>query len=206
MSKPSLVLNTILLIIELIVQIWSVFEIKSRMLKLYTQHSNILAMLSAFLYVIFYRRGQIPIFVNALRFMSTSMLIITLLVVVFVMAPYDSKSLGIKESYRRHVFDRRMPILHVICPLLSFVSYMMYENNSPILIWYVFFPGAYTFLYIFVIGVLTYRKKIEGPYSILKIKQQPVYMTIILIITVPVAAILIALLIYILKVRITYVP
>lgn len=130
----------------------------------YTQLSNLIAAVSAFLLIVF---GELT-WITALRYMSTCMLVMTFLVTIFVLIPMGGspKDLLWSGSGLFH---------HILCPTISTFSYVVYEQHSK-MIW---MPVMVTLVYGLIMLYLNGIRKIDGPYPFFRIRNQSVLATVI---------------------------
>ena len=134
---------------------WGIFQF-------YTQLSNIIALASS---VCFLLAGKGAAW---LRFTGTSMLIMTFLVTVFVLAPTGagSKTMLLESSGLFHP---------TLCPILSTVSYIVLVPHAGA--WYV--PVGFTFVYGMVMLYLNWKGRADGPYPFFRIRQQSAAATVL---------------------------
>ena len=142
-------------------------SIKSRKWKIlifYTQLSNLVTALSALLYLFFPAAPT----VTALRYLSTCMLVLTFIVTTCVLIPMggDAKILLWSGNGLYH---------HVLCPVVSTISYIGFERHSGP----VWLPVAVTLLYGIVMLYLNWIRKVDGPYPFFRVHQQSVGATIL---------------------------
>lgn len=104
----------------------------------------------------------------ALRYLATCMLIMTFLVVVLVLVPASKNAYGLLIKGDESVF-------HVIAPVLSTVSYVLWEPHSGL--WQL--PVLITFVYGILMLYLNAKGKVDGPYPFFKVREQSVTATII---------------------------
>ena len=123
----------------------------------YTLISNFLAALSTLLLLTF---GPGPL-TAAFRYLSVCMMTMTFLVVVLVLVPMSGDVKG-------ELFSSTQFFYHLLCPVLTFVSYILWEPHSRA--WQL--PVAVTLGYGLVMMYLNYKGRIEGPYPFLKVKEQ----------------------------------
>ncbi len=154
----SRVLNFIIVALECIGLSKSWHGRKWKILIYYTQISNLIAFLSSLLLVIL---GGLP-FVAVLRYVATCMLIMTFLVTAFYLVPVTKnlKGLMLSGSGLYH---------HLLCPILSAVSYFFFETRAPHTAVYI--PAAITLVYGVLMLYLTARGKEEGAYPFFKINK-----------------------------------
>lgn len=154
----SKILNIIIIIFECIAFHISFSHRKWKILIFYTQISNLIALLASVLLVIF---GGQP-FVGALRYTGTCMLIMTFLVTALYLVPItkDLKGLMLSGSGLYH---------HLLCPVLSAVSYFGFEAKAPH--GAVYAPTVITIVYGMIMLYLNATGKEEGPYPFFKINK-----------------------------------
>lgn len=138
----------------------------------FTSDSNLLAGISALCFLgccLFCRNRPLPRWAGFLRYTATVCLTMTFFVVVLVLAPMTG-------GYYRMMIAGEFKFHHLICPVLSFVSFAGFEARE----WQVtcrenllsVLPAA---LYAAVLAVLNVAGKAEGPYPFLRVTQQPVW-------------------------------
>lgn len=170
MLVMSILLNVAIVITEAVVLHGLVKEEGKATFIYYTNESNLLAMITSGIYVIFALIAQFggtkQVWVPAgmLRYMATICLTITFLVVVFVLSR-DKETGGLKHL----LFDDSMKYTHFVCPILSALSFLCFEDTS-------LFPEQAaliclipTFLYAIVSVLMNVTKRWNGPYPFLKV-------------------------------------
>ena len=142
----------------------SITDRKWKILVFYTQLSNLAAWVSALLLVIL---GQ-PMWLTAIRYLSTCMLVMTFFVTTCILIPMggDPKKLLWSGSGLYH---------HVLCPIVSTVSYVFAERHSG-MIW---LPVTVTLVYGLVMLYLNGIRKVDGPYPFFRVHNQSVTATIL---------------------------
>lgn len=153
----ALTANIIIIILELIGLYMSLKRIQWRTFALYTQLSNIVTLISSVCFVIS-RDSALTI---DLRYLSTVMLIMTVLIALSVLIPMGF-------SFSRMMLRGMGLIHHTLCPIISVSSYFLWEKHSSV--WYL--PVAVTFLYGLVMLCLNYKEVVDGPYPFLRIRNQ----------------------------------
>ncbi|MBP5733339.1 MAG: hypothetical protein J6W66_05895 [Lachnospiraceae bacterium] len=132
----------------------------------YTQISNLIAMLSSLLLVIF---GQKP-FVEVIRYLGVSMLVMTFFVTVCILVPMGG---GIK----RLLFSGSGLFHHLICPILSTLSYLFAEDRAPL--YWIWLPAVVTLAYGLIMVGLNAKGKVDGPYPFFQVRRQGVKATVL---------------------------
>lgn len=136
----------------------------------YTQDSNYFAMIVSILFLIAaFRAGldkPLPDWIVLLRYIATCLLSVTFLVIVFILCP----PYGL-EGYRIALLTDAQVFEHLLCPILSFVSLVLFEDTPKQ-------KGASllaiipTFLYAVVAVSLNFAKIWHGPYPFLYVYEQ----------------------------------
>lgn len=165
-EKKALILNIIILISELITFIYMICETHSIQLEYYTIDSNLIALTSSLLFIIFYKKKKE--FVKDLRYLTTILLSVTFLVVVFILCPMQ------EFNYKLLMFTNVYFVFHTLCPILSIISYILFEEGSK----KKFIGIAFTIIYAIVLITLNILNVISGPYPFLKVQEQSIPMTI----------------------------
>ena len=104
----------------------------------------------------------------ALRYLSTCMLVMTFLVTTCVLIPMggDAKTLLWSGNGIYH---------HVLCPVISTASYVLFEQHSG-MIW---LPVIVTLLYGLIMLYLNGIRKVDGPYPFFRVHNQSVLATVL---------------------------
>ena len=165
-KKIALILNVILVISEIIGLIWSSILDKVDLIY-YTNLSNLFALIVGVLFIAFYKKNSDLI--KDLRFMSTSCLAVTFLVVLFILSPMY------QFNYKLLMFTNVFFIFHTLCPILSIVSYILFEERSS----KVYLGFIFTLLYGIILLIFNCFNVVSGPYPFLKVHNQSVLVTII---------------------------
>lgn len=147
------------------------------MLQFYTVLSNIIASLSCLVLALFSIRRricgkEIPRAVMLLKFTSVCCLSVTFLVVVFVIIPMSGNP-------ARFLLQGYMLFHHLLCPILAFLSFVLFDSlpMSPRRsVAYAMLP---TFLYAAVVIILNLTHTITGPYPFMRVYEQPWWLSLI---------------------------
>ena len=134
------------------------------MLVFYTQLSNLVTMVSSVCYLI----NSDAAFTLAMRYLSTVMLAMTVLVTLFVLVPAGAGFVNMMLS-GNGLFH------HTLCPAISITSYMLWEQHSSL--WII--PVIVTFVYGIAMLYLNHAEIVEGPYPFFRVHQQSVKATVI---------------------------
>ncbi len=143
----------------------------------YSDNAGMFALSSSIIYVIIVLAKKEPNFLClALRYVSTACLVLTLVGTFYVATTTGENYLDsfIKGS---HLFN------NLLCPIVSFVSFTMFEGdrrlNKKKTIWYALIP---TVIYGIIMLVCNVTNTFTGPYSFMMINDNPVYVTMIVVI------------------------
>ena len=143
----------------------------------YSDNAGMFALSSSIIYVIIVLTKKEPNFLSlALRYVSTACLVLTLVGTFYVATTTGENYLDsfIKGS---HLFN------NLLCPIVSFVSFTMFEGdrrlNKKKTIWYALIP---TVIYGIIMLVCNVSNTFTGPYSFMMINDNPVYVTVIVVI------------------------
>jgi hypothetical protein len=166
-KKIALIINIIILILELIGFGRSIFVSRDFSLIYYTNDSNIFALISSLLFIVFYKKN-IEL-VKDLRFVATCCLTVTFLVVAFVLAPMYN------FNYKVFMFTDNFLIFHTIVPILSVISYIAFEERSS----KSHLCLIFTIIYSIILIGLNVLCLVEGPYPFLMVRNQNPLMTLL---------------------------
>lgn len=143
----------------------------------YSDNAGMFALSSSIIYVIVILTKKEPNFLSlALRYVSTTCLVLTLVGTFYVATTTGENYLDsfIKGS---HLFN------NLLCPIVSFVSFTIFEGdrrlNKKKTIWYALIP---TVIYGIIMLVCNLTNTFTGPYSFMMINDNPVYVTVIVVI------------------------
>ena len=166
-KKLALIINIIILLTELFAFGRSIVVDHGIDLEYYTNDSNIIALISSLLFIIFYNKDKE--FVKDIRFIATSCLTVTFLVVIFILCPmYDF-------NYKLLMFTDNFFVFHTLVPILSIFSYIALEDRSK----KNYLCLLFTIIYAITIIPLNILKIVDGPYPFLKINDQGVIPTLL---------------------------
>lgn len=169
--------HAVLVALGLVSLLMSTLENGWHQFQYYTQDSNYfsLCVSVAFLIAACRRRREDPLpqWLLTLRYLATCLLTVTFLVITLVLAP-PYGWLG----YRVTLFTGAMSFQHLLCPVLSFVSFFLFEDcprgrHLPLL---ALIP---TVLYAVVSTLLNAARVLHGPYPFLYVYEQPWWQSVI---------------------------
>lgn len=166
-KKLDLIINIIIIIVELLAFGKNLLVDHNIAIEYYTNDSNILALISSILFIIFYNKNKE--FVKDIRFIATSCLTVTLLVVIFILSPMY------EFNYKLLMFTDNFFILHTLAPILSIISYVALEDRSN----KNYLCLAFTTLYAIIMIVLNVLNIVDGPYPFLKVNTQDILVSLL---------------------------
>lgn len=171
--KIAILLNIIIIIFEIIALIISHKTGGLYNIIYYTQESNILALISSIIILIYLiKNKKFSRILSIFRFISIVSMSVTFLVVIFVLAPMY------EFNYYWLLFVGASLYMHLLCPLIGFISFVFFEkhklNNKKDVLRGIYF----TFIYAVIAIVLNVLKVIEGPYPFLYVYKNSLIMSI----------------------------
>lgn len=156
----------------------------------YTQDSNYFAMIVSILFLIWALRKKkdepLPDWLLVLRYIATCLLSVTFLVIVFILCPPYGW-----EGYRYALLSDAKVFEHLLCPILSFVSLLLFED-TPKQAGAPFLAMIPTFLYAAVAVSLNFANVWHGPYPFLYVYEQPWWQSVLYAIVIPLGALMVA--------------
>ncbi len=199
-NKISIYLNLLIVILEIIGFIISTSVHKRLAIEYYTEDSNLLALISSLLFVIFLLfKNKIPRWLQLFKYMTTICLTVTFLVVLFILGPM------LEFNYEWLFLSEGLLFQHLLCPILSIIVFLYFDDidlkkRDSI-------RGLYlTIIYATIIIILNILKIIKGPYPFLYIYEQPIYMSIIWAILIPGFAFIISVVLKKIYIKIRKIP
>lgn len=171
-KKIALTLNYLLIIFEVLGFIIAYKTGEELTPALYTEDSNLICLLASIMYVIYYYRGKASNkIINLFRFTTTLNLLLTFFVTLFIL----SNEIGLYEMMIKNEFI----FFHTLCPIISFVSYLFFEKYRTTKNDIMFKGTIFTIFYSVVVYLLNILKVLNGPYTFLKVYEQPIAQTVI---------------------------
>ena len=153
--------NLLMVVLELL----GLYQVRSKLswklVVFYTQLSNLIAFGTSLLFL-FLPAGQLAL----LRYLSTCMLMMTFCVTAFVLIPMGG-------SPGKLLFSGNGLYHHLLCPLLSFVSYLFFEEHVTSF-WAALLPAGITLVYGLTMVALNAKRLVDGPYPFFRVHQQSV--------------------------------
>lgn len=184
--KVAIVINIAIMVFGLISCTMSYFfnDKSMRFVSFYTVLSNMLATGISAVWAGFalYNMGKgnysVPAVVQKLRFVSTSCLCLTFVVVLIVLLPADFAENGSIAIYRK-LFSPVNFWHHTAIPVASILSFILLEKK-PVLNFKVTLAAIFpTIMYAVVVIFLNILKVLDGPYFFVRVYNQPWFMSVI---------------------------
>ena len=149
---PILILNVLNAAFVAFAVAWDLrkCEPKSRMFRYFTTLSNVLCAIASLIVAGFALCGNLPLWVLLLKYVGTAAVTVTLLTVFLFLGPSSHDWKGL--LYGPVLF------LHLICPLLAIVSFLVFEKTA-MPAWTIVLGAAPVPVY----GVLYMRKVVYAP-------------------------------------------
>ena len=173
-KKVSLILNVLIVILEIIGFIVT-YKINSKISYVYyTEDSNILALFTCLIFVCFLLTNKkIPKWLSIMKYISTICLSITFLVVLFILTPMYG------FDFKFMFFSDALIFQHLLCPILSIITFVMFDDLGSFDKKDSFLGIGLTLLYTFILVILNLLDVVYGPYPFLKVKNQTILMSFI---------------------------
>lgn len=196
-DKKLLLANISIIILEIIGLTITLPVTKKIELRFYTEDSNILMLVTSIITSYYILKKKLTSrWLDVLYHMSVLGLTVTFLVVVFILGPMY------KFNYAWLLFGGSMLYLHTICPIVAFITYILFYKNHinkkdlP-------YTMSFTVIYAVIIIICNLFHIIDGPYPFLMIYKQPIYISLLWIVLILGGAYLLSVGIYTIKRRIS---
>lgn len=165
--KIALTINIAIVLLELIAFGRNIIVDHGIAVEYYTNDSNIIALISSLLFIILYKKNNE--LTKDLRFIATSCLSVTFLVVIFILCPMYN------FNYKLLMFTDNFFIFHTVVPILSIISYIVFEEKSS----KDYLCLAVTIIYAIILVILNAIGIVDGPYPFLMIRNQSIITTLL---------------------------
>ena len=197
--KKAGILNLILCILELIGMIVALVNNGLPIMVYFTQESNLLCMIASGIYAwyaLVKKPESMPKWVSLFKYITTCLLMVTFIVVIFVFVPMCIPDVGMMINI---VFVGASFFHHFVCPILAFIIYVFIEHDMVPGRREVLFAAAPVLVYAIVTGLLNVLRVMEGPYPFLLVHKQPVAISVMWFIVIVGGGYLLALLLRYIK-------
>lgn len=177
----SLIINVIIIVLEIIGTTICAGGTGLEMFSFYTTDSNIFALTVCIVFAFFTARSlfspkkpDIPKPIRILKYISVCCLNVTFVVVITIFAPVFGEG-----GYEYMLFNGDFLYYHFSCPLLSLISFVIFEGGTKYDVGLSFAATIPTLIYAVVAVTLNLLNVIEGPYPFLCVYEQPLHLSIL---------------------------
>lgn len=169
MKKMGLFLNILIIVLELMGLIFSVYYLGKKVFIYYTQLSNLLLLTSSLFYLLhyYYKKFNKRI-VSLVKYGATLSVLITFLVVLFILLPTSS------FNYKFLYLNGPNFLYHFLCPILGVITFLWYDDIEVDGFKDVFYSMIFTLIYAVVFLFLNIFKVVEGPYFFLLVRKNSI--------------------------------
>ena len=191
----ALAINILIVIMEIIGVFLSIRRHGLKAFQFYTEISNYFSLIVSLFFIIYCmlalrNNAPLPQWVILLRFISSTCLTITFLVVIFVLIPM------MPDTLIEMLFEDSNLYQHTLCPILSVISLIFFENNTTLTKKFVLYALLPTMVYGVTFLILNICKVIIGPYPFFYVYEIPWYASIIFLSIILLGSILVAFALY----------
>lgn len=176
----SLLLNTAVIVLEITGTVICALNTGLEMFTFYTTDSNLFAMVSCIIFACYTARclfskenSEIPKSVKTLKYISVCCLSLTFVVVTVIFAPACGEG-----GYEYMLFNGDFFYFHFLCPVLTLISFILFEGNPEYKLSLSFLAVTPTLVYAAAAVTLNLLCVIDGPYPFLHLYEQPVTLSI----------------------------
>ena len=169
----AITLNIILIILEVIGLIVTLVDNHKLDIQYYTIDSNVFALIVSTIYLYYLLKDKESKLISIIKYTSVLCLSITFLVVIFVLAPMYN------FNYKWFLFNGDFVFYHFLCPIISFISFMFFENHDLHGLKDNIRAMYPTLIYSIVLIILNIIGIVTGPYPFLEVKNNGVVASII---------------------------
>ncbi len=121
--KYAISFNILIVIMEIIAFIITYKQIHTVAIQYYTEDSNLLALISSLIFLIYLLfNKKIPRWLEIFKYVSTTCLMLTFLVVIFILSPMHN------FNYDYMLFTGPLLYHHLLCPTFSFITLIFFDN------------------------------------------------------------------------------
>ena len=173
-KRLSILLNILIVFLEIIGFVITYVINKKISIEFYTEDSNILALITSSIFVIYMlNKKEIPRWLKLLKYATTICLSVTFIVVIFILAPMYN------FNYPYLLFHNSLLYQHLLCPILSIITFIYFDNLGDFSIKDNFTSLSLTLLYAIILIILNILKLVIGPYPFLMVYEQSILISII---------------------------
>ncbi len=171
MNKPkiALILNIAAFVLGSVGIIFRLVRSLSDFFLYYTQLSNVAAVISSAMYIAFRntKNEKLRAAVRGTRYLAACGLTMTFIVVVCIFLPFGGEPAAV-----RLLGSVNGVLHHLVCPVISVVSYVVFEEGVHLrrAFW---LPFGATAVYAFTIYILNYLRLAKAPYPFFEVYDHP---------------------------------
>lgn len=196
-TKTALAFNLAIIACEIAAIIIVFLKIGYYPLEYYTEDSNLFALVACSVTAGFQIRclksgKEIPHAVQMLKYMAAAVLSVTFIVVLAVLSPMRGEGIN---GWLYMLFNKDFTFLHTLCPILTILSFVLFEKEPFLDTKSAFKATIPTLIYAIVLIILNILGVLDGPYPFLRVMNQPVYMSFVWFIVIVGGALFLAFLI-----------
>lgn len=179
----ALVLNAIMVVLGVLGIVFSIHRHGIAVFEYYTENSNYFSFIVSCIYCVvgmlaLKNKTTIAKWVNILRFVATTCLTVTFIVVIFVLIPMDTSLTMFL------LFEGSSLYQHLLCPIISVVSFLFFENYEKLSKNSVIFAVLPTLVYGVVTLIFNGVGLMVGPYPFLMVTVYKWYEILVLLLGV----------------------
>ena len=134
---------------------------------------------------------EIPHSVQMFKYMAAAMLSVTFIVVLAVLSPMRGEGIN---GWLYMLFNKDFTFLHTLCPILTILSFVLFEKEPHLNTKSAFTATIPTLIYAILLIILNIVGAVDGPYPFLRVMNQPLYMSFVWFIVIVGGAFFLALL------------
>ncbi len=169
-KKAIIVTNIAIVLLEIVGLIYSIDEYGWGMFRFYTQDSNIFALFSSIVLLMYLSKGdEVPKWLTKVRYVAVLLLTITFVISAVVLGPRYGR------DYFRMFTDGSKLYYHLLCPILYFVSFFAFERRVPKEKNCILVGLLPTIVYAIVLVILNLLRIVDGPYPFLRVYDQSIF-------------------------------
>ena len=202
-KQIAIILNLWLLVMEVMGFVIAIRNNGIKILGFYTQESNLILLIATIFYLAsmfgndMLENVKVKKWVAMFKYVGVCLVAVTFAVVVFAFVPMCIPYGG--KAVYDVLFGGANFCHHFGCPIFALVSYLFFENDFIPDVKSALIAMVPTLLYAIVATTLNILKIIEGPYPFLYVYEQPVFVSVLWFIGIPLGGFLFAWLVGLIK-------
>lgn len=194
-KSVAFVLNLLIVMFSIVGAILSITKYEWRAFEFYTENSNYIGLITSGIFCVacliaMLKKSSIAKWVHILRYIATVCLTLTLIVVLALLIPM------MPSMVNELIFNGIGLYYHLICPLLSIVSFVFFERECEFNKKDIYLSLIPTIVYGVIVVLLNLFKIITGPYPFLYFYELKWYQTTLCLLGIFLGSIIISLMFY----------